>query len=142
MAKKSTTPKTTPNTSAPGKPETPADVSATVAAPDATPADPLPVVEGEQLSREEQAIPPAGEGVNGADEVTGDGAGDPLAALAVAAVIVTSEIEGFRRAGRSWSRTPTTVAFAELGDEAIAALLAEPLLQVTFVADGAEQVAG
>lgn len=138
MTKKSTTPKTTPNTSVPGTPETPADVSATVAAPAATPADPLPVVEGEQLSREEQAIPPAGEGVNGADEVTGDGAGDQP----VVAVIVTSEVEGFRRAGRSWSRMPTTVAFAELGDEAIAALLAEPLLQVTFVADGAEQVAG
>jgi hypothetical protein len=141
MTKKSST-KPTPNTPAPGKPEAPADVLATAAAPAAAPADASPVVEGKQLPSEDMALPPAGEGVNAADEVTGDGTGDMLPPLDVVAVIVTSEVEGFRRAGRAWSRTPTTVPIDELDDAAIIALEAEPLLQVVYVADHAEKAAG
>lgn len=141
MSKKSST-KPTPNTSAPGKPEASADVLATAAAPAAAPADASPVVEGKQLPSEDTALPPAGEGVNAAAEVTGDGAGDLLPPLGVVAVIVTSEVEGFRRAGRPWSRTPTTVPIEELDDAALLAIEAEPLLQVVYVADHAEKAAG
>lgn len=140
MTKKSTT-KPTPNTSAPGKPEAPADVSATVAVPAATPAAASTVVEGEQSSSGDQALSPLGEGVT-AEAVTAPVNGNLLPPLGVVAVIVTSEVEGFRRAGRPWSRTPTTVPIEELDDAALLALEAEPLLQVVYVADHDEKVAG
>lgn len=139
------TSKTTPtpeHTPAPGLPETTADVlSATVAALAATPAAAPTAVEGEQTSSGDKALPPVGEGVDAGGVVTGDGEGDPLPPVEVAAIIVTSEVEGFRRAGRVWSRTPTEVAIEEMADKALEALLAEPLLQVTFVAAGTEQAA-
>lgn len=142
MTKKSTT-KPTEHTPAPGLPETAAEVlSATVAAPAATQAAAPPAVEGEQLPSEDTALPPEGEGVAAGAEITGDGTGDLLPPLDVVAIIVTSDIEGFRRAGRPWSRTPTTVLIEELDDAAIIALEAEPLLQVGYVADHAEKAAG
>lgn len=136
MARKQTT-KPTPNTPAPGLPETAADVMAAEAAPAASQATASTVVEGEQPSSGDQALSPLGESV-----VAGDGAGDLLPPLGVVAVIVTSEVEGFRRAGRPWSRTPTTVPIDELSDADLLALEAEPLLQVVYVADHAEKVAG
>lgn len=50
-------------------------------------------------------------------------------------VVVVSTREGFRRAGRAWSCTPTRVARDELSEEAFAALRAEPLLVVTTVSE-------
>lgn len=140
MSKKSST-KPTPNTPAPGLPETAADVMATEAAPAASPATASTVVEGEQSSSGDQALSPLGEGVT-ADAVTAPVNGDLLPPLGVVAVIVTSEREGFWRGGRPWSRTPTTVPIDELSDAALLAIEAEPLLQVVYVADHAEKVAG
>lgn len=57
-------------------------------------------------------------------------------------IIVTSAREGFRRAGRAWSKTPTTVAVADLGDAALTALEAEPMLRVERVTAAAAPVAG
>jgi hypothetical protein len=140
MSKKTST-KPTPNAPAPGLPEAAADVMATEAAPAASPATASTVAEGEQSSSGDQALSPLGEGIT-ADAVTAPVNGDLLPPLGVVAVIVTSEVEGFRRAGRAWSRTPTTVAIEEMTLAAIAALEAEPLLQVVYVADNAEKAAG
>lgn len=53
---------------------------------------------------------------------------------AITALAVTSKREGFRRAGRRWSVAPTTVPIAELTDEQVAMLYAEPMLDITAVA--------
>lgn len=56
--------------------------------------------------------------------------------------MVVSEVEGFRRAGRAWSRAPITVPIDELSEAQILALEQEPLLAVVYVAAGIEKVAG
>lgn len=43
---------------------------------------------------------------------------------------VTAKREGFRRAGRAWSMSPTEVLLAELSDTEIALLKAETMLAV------------
>lgn len=43
---------------------------------------------------------------------------------------ITAKREGFRRAGRAWSMTPTDVTLADLSDEEISALKAETMLTV------------
>lgn len=43
---------------------------------------------------------------------------------------VTAKVEGFRRAGRSWSKAPTELPTADFTAEQIAALKAEPMLVV------------
>ena len=48
-------------------------------------------------------------------------------------LVVTSAVEGFRRAGRAWSKTPTEVAAADFDEAGLAALEAEPLLTVARV---------
>lgn len=53
----------------------------------------------------------------------------------VAALLVTAKKEGFRRAGRAWSRTETRVEIAELTDDQVEALFAEPMLDVVGVAE-------
>lgn len=49
-------------------------------------------------------------------------------------VTVTAKREGFRRAGRAWSKQPTSVPLADLSADQVAMLRAEPMLDV--VVDG------
>jgi hypothetical protein len=51
------------------------------------------------------------------------------------AFMVTASREGFRRAGRAWSRAATRVEAADLTADQLAALLTEPLLDVVGVAE-------
>lgn len=51
------------------------------------------------------------------------------------ALIVTAKVEGFRRAGRAWSREPKTVSIDEFTPEQVEALLAESMLDVSVVAE-------
>mgnify|MGYP000930242870 CR=1 FL=1 len=55
------------------------------------------------------------------------GAGTPTA------LVISSRAEGFRRAGRGWTREPTRVAYDDLTAEQIEALQAEPMLDVRIV---------
>lgn len=50
------------------------------------------------------------------------------------ALRITSAREGFRRAGRAWSTTPTEVPVSELTDEQVAMLMAEPMLTIEEIA--------
>lgn len=59
----------------------------------------------------------------------------PAAEPVVSAFIVTAQVDGFRRAGRAWSREATRVSADEFSADEIAALLAEPMLDVLPVAD-------
>lgn len=45
-------------------------------------------------------------------------------------IVVAAHAEGFRRAGRSWSCAPTTVAISEFTEAQIEQLKAEPMLVV------------
>jgi hypothetical protein len=57
---------------------------------------------------------------------------------AVVAVRVEAKVDGFRRAGRAWSKAPTVVPIDEFDDNQLKALQAEPNLVVTLVEEGAE----
>ena len=48
-------------------------------------------------------------------------------------LIVTSSVDGFRRAGFAWSKEATEVAVADLTDEQLESLMNEPKLAVTPV---------
>ena len=139
MSKKSPAPKKPPapkNTSATETPVNPADVLAAGAA-QAAPQASAPEGPATQPDGNEGNLPLPG-GSQGADLSLPE-----LTAKNVAgAVIVTSEVEGFRRAGRAWSRTPITLSIDELSEAQIMALEQEPLLTVVYVAAGAEKVAG
>ena len=125
MAK--TTSKTTrtgaakPNTPAPAQTGNTAEVPATVASQEATQAEPLQNP-STSASGEVESLPPVGEDF-------GDG---PLPEIVVDSVTVTSAVEGFRRAGRAWSRTPTTVPASELSEDQLKVLSSEPMLTVVF----------
>lgn len=112
------------NSSAPAQPVTNAEVSAKEALQGASGAATLQ--NPATSSNDKEDLPPAG---TGTDAVHDD---EALPDLPIEAVIVTSEVEGFRRAGRAWSKVPTTVPIDELSDEEIAALEAEPLLSVAY----------
>lgn len=129
MSKKTTAPK---NTSATETPVNPADVLAAGAA-QAAPQASAPEGPATQPDGNEGNPPPTGE-VPVADQRLDD----PVAQ----AITVVSEVEGFRRAGRAWSRTPITVPIDELSEAQILALEQEPLLAVVYVAAGVEKVAG
>lgn len=58
---------------------------------------------------------------------------------APSAIVVTSRTEGFRRAGRAWSKTPTTVLLSSLDAAALAAIEGDPMLTVTRVTADAGQ---
>jgi len=62
-----------------------------------------------------------------ADEpiLSGANGPDPVIGLRI-----TAAREGFRRAGRAWSRQPTDVPLADLSDDQVAMLRAEPMLTV------------
>ena len=53
-------------------------------------------------------------------------------------LVVSAKAEGFRRAGRAWSKNAETVSAADFTPAQIEALRAEPMLDVTIVADKAE----
>ena len=124
-AKKSAaTPKTQPaNTSVPNAGEN-AEVSVTgagqpapqTAADSATPA--TPIVERTETSPE---------GESTAAE-TRPGTGNVVAQL-----IVSAKVEGFRRAGRAWSKSAETISVEDFTEAQIDALFAEPMLAVAFV---------
>ncbi len=129
MSKKSTAPT---NTSATETPVNPADVLAAGAA-QAAPQASAPEGPATQPDGNEGSLPPTGEST---------AADQRLDELVVEAITVVSEVEGFRRAGRAWSRTPITVPIDELSEAQILALEQEPLLAVVYVAAGVEKVAG
>lgn len=109
----------TQNTSAAHVPGNSADVSATEAAQAASQAN---VSDAGQSPREEtRSIPPVG----------GKKSGEPIAK----ALKIASKVEGFRRAGRPWSREQQTVPVDEFSLEQIEALLSEPMLEVVVVAE-------
>lgn len=120
-----------PNTPATAQTGNAAEVSATVASQEVTQAAPLQNPSNSANGTVE-SLPPVGEG----------SAAGMLSEVEPAAVIVVSEVEGFRRAGRAWSRTPTTVPMAELDEETIKVLEAEPLLSVAYLAADTEKTAG
>jgi hypothetical protein len=60
----------------------------------------------------------------------------------IKALRVQSSIEGFRRAGRAWSREAETVPLAEFSEEQIAQLRAEKMLVVTDTETEVEGSAG
>ena len=65
---------------------------------------------------------------------TGAPAAEPTQEQAAAGSLrITSAREGFRRAGRAWSATPTEVPLADLTAEQVAMLMAEPMLTVVDV---------
>ena len=115
----------TQNTSAPTVPGNSADRSATEAAQVAPQAN-LPAAG--QSTRENQVASP-------------EGAVAPLEDVEITSLLVTSEVDGFRRAGRAWSSTPTLVLLEDLSETEIDALLGEPLLKVAFVGANAEKIA-
>jgi len=134
MASKKTASKTTPakttepaNTSAPKAGEN-ADVSATgsgqpdpqASTPSAPPATPTVTT---------SETPPVGGNAPTNDE--SQKTGGPVAK----GLIVSSKTEGFRRSGRSWSKTAETVNADDFTPAQIEALLAEPMLDVVVVAE-------
>jgi hypothetical protein len=48
---------------------------------------------------------------------------------------VTAQVDGFRRAGRAWSREQTRVEISDLTDDQVEALFAERMLDVVGVAE-------
>lgn len=80
-----------------------------------------------------QAAPAAETGeVNGADAAAApdtDPRGEPIA------IEVSARRDGFRRAGRAWSKEPVIVPLDILGEGELDALLAEPMLTVTVIED-------
>lgn len=108
------------NTSAPTAPETRAEVSAQGEA-SASPGAGFQLhVEGAKLNLAEGSTPPQGAGDDG---------------HAVKAIRVVASHDGFRRGGRAWSTSPTTVSVDEFTPEQLAAIETEPLLDVAYVAD-------
>lgn len=98
-------------------------------------------------SEETKAVPPQGDAAAAAPNVAA--ASTPAAAQpakeakapspkknqpVATALIVSSKVEGFRRAGRPWSKAAQTVSIDEFTTEQVEALLGESMLDVTVVA--------
>lgn len=62
---------------------------------------------------------------------------DPVAGQepVVTAYLVKAKRDGFRRAGRAWSKAETRVEAADLTDDQVDAILSEPRLDVVVVAE-------
>lgn len=138
------------NTLAPATPDKPADVSATEAAQAASQAS---RPEAGKESDETKAVPPLGDVANEAPTAPAavtTPAPQPDAAppakeakapspkkkdVIATALIISSKVEGFRRAGRPWSKTEQTVSIDEFTTEQVEALLGESMLDVTVVAE-------
>lgn len=108
------------NTSAAPVPGNSADVPATEVAKAASQA--IAPDAGQSASDEARSIPPVGD----------KKVGDPV----VTALIIASKVEGFRRAGRPWSRESQTVLIGEFSKDQIEALLNEPMLDVATATGG------
>ncbi len=108
----------TQNTSAPAMTENNAEALATEAA---KVASQVTTSETVSHSSENVAVPPRGKMANA----------NPV----VSALKIASKVEGFRRAGRPWSREQQTVSIDEFSQEQIEALLSEPMLEVVVVAE-------
>ncbi|MEI7614094.1 MAG: hypothetical protein WCK63_14425 [Betaproteobacteria bacterium] len=52
---------------------------------------------------------------------------------AVKSLMVSAKVEGFRRAGRAWSKASTTVSADEFSVDQLTALMSEPMLDVVAV---------
>lgn len=64
------------------------------------------------------------------------GAGETQASEpTIVALLVTSQVEGFRRAGRAWHKEQTRVEIADLSEQQVIALFEEPMLEVVGVAE-------
>jgi hypothetical protein len=50
-------------------------------------------------------------------------------------LVVRALRHGFRRAGRAWSETGTTICTSEFSEEQLAAILDEPMLVVSSAGD-------
>ena len=61
--------------------------------------------------------------------------GDP--GPAVTKLRISARHDGFRRAGRAWSKEPTTVSVDEFTEDQLQMLYLEPMLLVMAVADEA-----
>ncbi|MDA8258370.1 MAG: HI1506-related protein [Betaproteobacteria bacterium] len=91
----------------PHVPNTPSESAASTSAPETT---------QEQAGAVQTQDEPVLSGVNGHDPIIG--------------LRITSQREGFRRAGRAWGRAPIEIALADLSDDEIALLKAESMLTV------------
>lgn len=79
------------------------------------------------------STPPADPKVGGAEgKVTASG--NDGKEYVIEKLVVVSAVDGFRRAGRAWSKEATEVLAEDLTDEQLEALLNEPMLTVTPVA--------
>ena len=124
-AKPATTTTETANTSAPTAGE-PAEVSAAGAGQPAPNAEATSAPSAPPTVTTSETPPPGG--------ADAQEAGEPIARR----LIVSSKVEGFRRAGRAWSKNAETVSADDFTAQQIEALRAEPMLDVTIVADKAE----
>lgn len=139
--------KPAPDTSSPAATESQAGVSAAVKEQSSVAASTEPVTQSEPTVETPAASPEGGYVAAQLEDMAGepgaaiqvDGQGlAPISATpepVVTALLVTARRDGFRRAGRSWSRQQTRVGIDELNEDEIAALLAEPMLDVVGVAD-------
>ncbi|SDI53705.1 hypothetical protein [Propionivibrio dicarboxylicus] len=90
---------------------------------------------GEPPKTDKTEISPAG-GTSGANEKD-----EPVVIVAgfkadsFTGFKVVSAVEGFRRAGRAWTKAETVVKANELSTDQITALLAEPMLQVVGITE-------
>jgi len=75
--------------------------------------------------------------VQGNDQPAGatvlPGANATVGGATSVAIQVSSKTDGFRRAGRAWTKEPVTVPLEELSEEQVEALLQEPELTVSFL---------
>lgn len=123
-----TTPKPTPDTSAPAPAEVKADVSTTAAAPAAAEVVPPAATEAQPIVAAVEEAPLAG-------AVEGEAFGDFLPPTGDEENVVTHTIsavpeKGFSRAGVRWHREPTYVNRADFADDKWEALTNEPNLVV------------
>jgi hypothetical protein len=64
------------------------------------------------------------------------GAASETAGKRASTLVVAARVEGFRRAGRAWSRAETRLPADSLSDEDLAALTDEPMLSAWFEEEG------
>lgn len=127
------------NNSAPASPGSSAEATGTGATPVASASSPSATETGSSTSTA-QGTPPAG-GAPGADQAnenkgesnSGGTQSEEKKGNVVKSLIVSAKTEGFRRAGRAWSKAETTVDADNLTEEQVEALLAEPMLNVAVV---------
>lgn len=137
----------TRNTSAPASPDTPAGVSATEGAQASSQAV-TQAETGSNQPTETVVTPPVGDGSPVRDEAqrtdleSQPKADEPASTAAAIGswprpthIVVAAMKDGFRRAGRAWSKEPTTVSLDEFTREQIEALATEPMLAVALTND-------